>query len=67
VSSRVDAKIGRAIFPISLENDLIIKERSEIQGLFHNYHHHFTTNYKDVKKVILEKHKIELLLIAKPL
>jgi hypothetical protein len=33
VSSRVDAKIGRAIFPISLENDLIIKERSEIPRL----------------------------------
>jgi hypothetical protein len=62
-----DAKIGRAIFPISLENDLTIKERSDIQGLFHNYHHLFTTNYKDVKKVILEEHKIEFLLNAKPL
>ncbi len=67
VTSRDDAKIGRAMFPISLENNLIIKERSDIQGLFHNYHHFFTTNYKDFKKVILEEHKIELLLNAKPL
>jgi hypothetical protein len=67
VTSRDDAKIGRAIFPISLENDLTIKERSDIQGLFHNYHHLFTTNYKDFKKAILEEHKIELLLNAKPL
>jgi hypothetical protein len=34
VTSRDDAKIGRAIFPISEENDLTIKERSDIQGLF---------------------------------
>lgn len=67
VSSRDDAKIGRAIFPISLENDLTIKERSDIHNLFHNYHHLFTTIYKDVKKAILEEHKIELLLNAKPL
>jgi hypothetical protein len=66
VTSRDDAKFGRAIFPISLENDLTIKERSDIQGLFHNYHHLFTTKYKDLKKVILEEHKIELLLNAKP-
>jgi hypothetical protein len=67
VTSRDDAKIGRAIFPISLENDLTIKERSDIQGLFHNYHHLLTTNYKDFKKVILEEDKIELLLNAKAL
>jgi len=39
--------------------------KNEIQLLFHKYHHIFATSYKDLKKVILEEHKIELLLNTK--
>ncbi len=54
-------KIEKVISPISLGNGLTNKEINEFQFLFCKYHHLFAMSYKDLKKVTLEEHKIELL------
>jgi hypothetical protein len=54
-------EIEKAISPILLGSGLTNKEISEYQLLVQKYHHLFTKSYKDLKKVTLEEHKIELL------
>jgi hypothetical protein len=60
-----EREITKAISPILLGNGLTNKEINEFQFLLHKYHHLFAMSYKDLKKVALEEHKIELLSITK--
>jgi hypothetical protein len=53
-------EIKKAISPILLGKGLTNKKISEFQLLLHKYNHLFTRSYKDLRKVTLEEHKIEL-------
>jgi hypothetical protein len=50
---------------IQLGPDLHSEERKQYEDLLHNYIHMFAFSYKDHREVIMEQHKIELLLNAK--
>ncbi len=52
---------------IQLETDLRFKEKRQYENLFRKYIHMFAFNYKDLKEVTIEQHKIELLPNAKPI
>jgi hypothetical protein len=52
---------------IQLGPDLRLKERKQYEDLLCKYIHLFAFNYKDLKEVTMEQHKIELLLSAKPI
>jgi hypothetical protein len=52
---------------IQLGPDLHPKERRRYEDLFRKYIHLFVFNYKDVREITMEQHKIELLSNAKPI
>ncbi len=52
---------------IQLGLDLRLEERKQYEDLFHKYIHLFALSYKDLREIIMEQHKIELLLNAKPI
>ncbi len=58
---RNEREIELTISPILLGNGLTNKGISEFQLLLQKSHHLFTKSYKDLKKVTLEEHKVDLL------
>jgi hypothetical protein len=52
---------------IQLGPDLQPEERKQYENLLRKYIHLFAFNYKDLKEVTIEQHKIELLPNAKPI
>jgi hypothetical protein len=52
---------------IQLRLDLCLEERRQYEDLLHKYIHLFIFNYKDLREITMEQHKIELLRNAKPI
>jgi len=50
---------------IQLGPDFRPQEKKQYEDLLHKYTHLFTFNYKDLREVTMEQHKIELLPSAK--
>ncbi len=61
----IKGEIVEWVSKIQLKLDLCPEERKQYEDLFRKYIHLFVFNYKDLREVTMEQHKIELLLNAK--
>jgi hypothetical protein len=60
-------EVEERLSKIQLGPDLQPKERKQYEDLLRKYIHLFVFNYKDLREVTMEQHKIELLPNAKPI
>ncbi len=60
-------KVEERLSKIQLGPDLQLEERKQYEDLLRKYIHLFGFNYKDLREVTMEQHKIELLPNAKPI
>jgi hypothetical protein len=63
----IERKVVEYLSKIQLGPDLHSEEKKQYEDLLHKYIPFFAFNYKDLKEVTMEQHKIELLPNAKPI
>jgi len=62
-----ERKVEERLNKNQLGPDLQLEERKQYEDLLRKYIHLFSFNYKDLREVTMEQHKIELLPNAKPI
>jgi len=62
-----EGEVVERLSKIQLGPDLHHEERKQYEDLLHKYIHLFAFNYKNLREVTMEQHKIELLPNAKPI
>jgi len=62
-----EGEVVERLGKIQLGPNLHPKERKQYEDLLRKYIHLFVFNYKDLREVTMEQHKIELLPNAKPI
>ncbi len=63
----IEGGVEERLSKIQLGPNLQPEERKQYENLLHEYIHLFAFNYKDLREVTMEQHKIELLPNAKPI
>ncbi len=63
----IEGEVEEWLSKIQLGPDLQPEERKQYEDLLRKYIHLFAFNYKDLREVTMEQHKIELLPNAKPI
>ncbi len=60
-------EIVERVNKIQLRTDFHPEEKNQYEDLWRKYIHLFVFNYKDLREITMERHKIELLPNAKPI